>query len=167
MALSDDLLEQAYILANLDLPKPKQANLRRAISSAYYSLFHLLTTEGSQRMSPKRPIVLAPRIARAFAHSEMKQVCRVIYQSNRSVVLDSIHPEGFSTEIRLVAEIFVELQDQRLLADYDLTINFDLIRVIELLDSASAAFFHWQKIRLAEEANVFLAALLFGGRWAK
>ena len=31
-----DLLEQAQRLATLDLKKPKQANLRRAISAAYY-----------------------------------------------------------------------------------------------------------------------------------
>ena len=40
-----DLLEQAARLARLDTQKPKQANLRRAISSAYYALFHLLVDE--------------------------------------------------------------------------------------------------------------------------
>jgi len=167
MALSDDLLEQAYILANLDQRKPKQANLRRAISSAYYAIFHRLTTEGSQRMSPNRPRKLVPRVARAFSHSEMKQVCRGIYQANRSVVLESLHPQGFSPQIRLIAESFVELQEQRQLADYDLTNKFDRFQVIELLDSVRIAFETWQSIRLTDEANVFLAALLFGGRWSK
>jgi hypothetical protein len=36
-----DLLEQAVRLAKLDAKRPKQANLRRAISSAYYALFQL------------------------------------------------------------------------------------------------------------------------------
>ena len=40
-----DLLEQAVRLAKLDVKKPKQANLRRAISSAYYALFHMLVDE--------------------------------------------------------------------------------------------------------------------------
>jgi len=40
-----DLLEQAVRLAKLDAKKPKQANLRRAISSAYYAVFHLLVDE--------------------------------------------------------------------------------------------------------------------------
>ena len=40
-----DLLEQALRLAKLDAKKPKQANLRRAISSAYYALFHMLVNE--------------------------------------------------------------------------------------------------------------------------
>lgn len=45
MAFADDLLEQAYHLANLDSGEPKQASLRRAVSTAYYALFHLLIDE--------------------------------------------------------------------------------------------------------------------------
>jgi hypothetical protein len=43
MSLHADLLEQAGNLARLDPTRPKQVNLRRAVSSAYYALFHLLT----------------------------------------------------------------------------------------------------------------------------
>jgi hypothetical protein len=39
MSQHEDLLAQAVILAKIDLKKPKQANLRRAISSAYYAVF--------------------------------------------------------------------------------------------------------------------------------
>ncbi len=34
MSLQDDLLEQAELLATIDTARPKQANLRRAVSSA-------------------------------------------------------------------------------------------------------------------------------------
>ena len=47
MSLHADLLDQAEQLAQLDPRRPKQANLRRAISSAYYALFHLLAWESS------------------------------------------------------------------------------------------------------------------------
>ena len=43
--MHEDLLKQAARLATLDVKKPKQANLRRAISSAYYAVFHLLVDE--------------------------------------------------------------------------------------------------------------------------
>lgn len=43
--MHQDLLEQAIKLAKLDIRKPKQANLRRSISSAYYALFHLLVDD--------------------------------------------------------------------------------------------------------------------------
>lgn len=45
MSIHKDLLQQARLLAILDEKRPKQANLRRAISSAYYALFHYLIDE--------------------------------------------------------------------------------------------------------------------------
>ena len=42
MAYADDLLELAKHLANLEPVNPRQACMRRAVSTAYYALFHLL-----------------------------------------------------------------------------------------------------------------------------
>jgi hypothetical protein len=42
MSLHMDLLQQARRLARLDPNRPRQANLRRAVSAAYYALFHYL-----------------------------------------------------------------------------------------------------------------------------
>ncbi len=42
MSLHDDLLIQATHLATLETTRPKQASLRRAVSTAYYALFHFL-----------------------------------------------------------------------------------------------------------------------------
>jgi len=72
MAFHDDLLEQAHHLANREPKRPKQASLRRAVSSAYYALFHLLAWEVSRNW--KRP---AERVtlARMLDHSPMKKVC--------------------------------------------------------------------------------------------
>ena len=47
MSLAADLLQQAQHLLKLDSRKPKQANLRRSISTAYYSLFSLLVDEAA------------------------------------------------------------------------------------------------------------------------
>lgn len=38
----DDLLDLAEHLAQLEPTRPKQASLRRAVSTAYYALFHAL-----------------------------------------------------------------------------------------------------------------------------
>ena len=43
--MHEDLFSQAEKLAKLDVKKPKQANLRRAVSSAYYAVFHYLVHE--------------------------------------------------------------------------------------------------------------------------
>ncbi len=49
MAFHDDLLEQANHLARRERGRPRQASLRRAVSSAYYALFHLLIEPGNGR----------------------------------------------------------------------------------------------------------------------
>jgi hypothetical protein len=69
MAFAADLLEQAYHLANLESGEPKQASLRRAVSTAYYALFHLLIDEavGNWGVARQRSI-----LARTFDHGKMK-----------------------------------------------------------------------------------------------
>ena len=71
MSLHGDLLEQAVHLAQVDTRRPKQANLRRAVSSAYYALFHLLAAEASSLYV--KDAGLASRINRTLNHAEMKK----------------------------------------------------------------------------------------------
>lgn len=49
MALEQDLLETARKLANANQRRPKQADLRRAVSTAYYAVFHALAHECADR----------------------------------------------------------------------------------------------------------------------
>jgi hypothetical protein len=75
MALSDDLLEQANHLANREPKRPRQASLRRAVSTAYYSLFHLLVSSAiSQWKSPQQ----RAQMARGFEHRAMKEASKKI-----------------------------------------------------------------------------------------
>lgn len=67
MTLHHDLLEQAEHLAKRETKKPKQASLRRAVSSAYYALFHLLVSDGARRLAPAKPDGLDVLIQRALA----------------------------------------------------------------------------------------------------
>lgn len=57
VALANDLLEQAYHLARKEPKRPRQASLRRAISTSYYALFHLLISEATRnwKQSSQRP----------------------------------------------------------------------------------------------------------------
>jgi hypothetical protein len=70
MSLHDDLLIQAQQLAQWDPRRPKQVNLRRAISSAYYALFHLLSSETSALFAAERG--LAARINRTLNHGDVR-----------------------------------------------------------------------------------------------
>ncbi len=167
MALANDLLAQAHRLLGSELEQPNQADLRRAVSAAYYALFHRLIADAVQTIGPRRPTHLPARIARAFSHSEMKQVCRSISERRVSLVLRGLQPSGFSPAVIAVVRYFAELQDERQRTDYDLLAVYTRVEALEIVDAAEKAFREWEEVREQDEANVFLSALLFAGRWSK
>jgi uncharacterized protein (UPF0332 family) len=158
-----DLLEQAVRLAKLDAKKPKQANLRRAISSAYYALFHMLVDEacrvqvGAQHnQAPYRQV-----LGRAFAHAVMKEACKSFGGGTLRRGVAKELPAGFAipVEIRELAETFVDLQERRHLADYDLTERFkrsDVLSLIHLVEDRIQAF---GQLASSNEKRFFLACL--------
>jgi hypothetical protein len=54
MSFAEDLLEQAHHLAYREATDPKQASLRRAVSTAYYAVFHLMIDEAVGQWSVER-----------------------------------------------------------------------------------------------------------------
>jgi hypothetical protein len=105
MAFADDLLEQAYHLANMDVGEPKQASLRRAVSTAYYALFHLLIDEavGNWTVVRQRSI-----LARTFDHGKMKKVC----EDHVNQFFSSGSPAA-GLQLMKVAQTFAMLQQKR------------------------------------------------------
>ena len=68
MAFPDDLLKDAYHLAARDGNNPKQSSLRRAVSTAYYALFHLLIADFTANWRVRRE---RARLGRMFEHWKM------------------------------------------------------------------------------------------------
>jgi hypothetical protein len=69
MSFADELLELAQDLANLHPENPRQANLRRAMSTAYYAIFHLLISETTLNWAR---VELRGQLGRVFEHGKMK-----------------------------------------------------------------------------------------------
>ena len=59
MNLHNELLRQARHLATKEPRRPLQASLRRAVSAAYYALYHLLVDDAVRRMvtAHRHPLV--------------------------------------------------------------------------------------------------------------
>lgn len=87
MPFPQDLLEQARHLANREPKRPKQASLRRAVSTAYYVLFHLLSMETAKNW--KRPAERST-VARTLDHTPMVKVCKNGRTSNADELADKI-----------------------------------------------------------------------------
>ena len=156
--LPEELLEQAKFL--LTLP-PNQANLRRAVSAAYYGLFHLLVRATVLKRSD--PIHQA-RMARIFEHERMKKVSGAAIKSMGTEIdlSDSNSIEVIRlTELKKVAQAFIVLQHARHDADYNLEKPLDLADAIVEVNRANSAFVSWEMTRNSEVAKDYLFSLLF------
>lgn len=71
MSFADDLLEQAHHLAYREADDPRQASLRRAVSTAYYALFHSLVDEAVGQWGVERQRGM---LGRTFEHGKMKGI---------------------------------------------------------------------------------------------
>lgn len=178
MALHHDLLEQAAHLATRETRRPRQASLRRAVSAAYYALFHLLIDEGARRFSASKPDGLRLRVRRAFDHGDMRNVCKSFLDGQKAILKnkDPGQPPPatrqlltFPLEPVLVAVIqaFVDLREARDEADYDLGKQWNRLDVLAHVQVARQAFADWARIRTVPNATVFLAALLLQRQWGR
>jgi uncharacterized protein (UPF0332 family) len=175
MRLAEALLLQSHELVWLDSTKPKQVNLRRAISSAYYAIFHLLISDSVYRLNPKLPGKfgikvsgpLMARMGRAFQHGDMRKVCMQFQQTSLPEAVAPLLSNGVSAELKAVAKAFLDLQEDRHTADYDAGKFYSRDDAIVAVETAERAFHIWRRIRNSDEISVFMAALAFGARWSK
>lgn len=169
MSLPDDLLAQARDLASKELKKPKQASVRRAISTAYYALFHLLIDDASRFVvaaSSKWRLGLRLQVSRAFEHGHMKDASRAFVSSSSPVKNAWLArvKSSVPVELRDVADTFVQLQQERHEADYNVERRFERADAHAAVTRAENAFKKWRSIRKSEAAEAFMLALLLKGR---
>lgn len=119
MSLARDLLEPAEHLARRERAKPRQASLRRALSAAYYALFHHLVDTSRKFLlgggSGRRH--LRNVLARCFEHKRMVEAAKEIAAGNSPWLSDTAR---VSVDLRRVAQAFIQAQRNRHAADYDL-----------------------------------------------
>lgn len=167
MALPKDLLDQAERLLSHEKKKPKQASLRCAVSTAYYALFHLLVSEATRKMAPTTPKNLGLQMQRAFNHGAMKDVCKSFAGGSLPSFVQHLQTGQIELDLRRVARTFVDLQEERYFADYDLIHTFTKQGATDAIEKVKDAFAGWRTIGNLPNANVFLMALALPrmGRW--
>lgn len=159
----EDLISQAHILATLDKRKPKQANLRRAVSSAYYAVFHLLIDEACRVQFGTQHNQSAYRnvLGRAFSHTVMKQACTSFGGSTLKSSVAKGLPTNFAIPraIQDLAASFSELQEKRHFADYDLSERFNRSDVMSLIEEVKQQVADFVNLPMSDEKRFFLACL--------
>ncbi len=168
MSLHGDLLAQARSLLRREPRRPKQASLRRTVSTAYYALFHLLIHEATRMLVSGAALDnLRTLVARAFAHTTMNEACRSFAAAQLPAAVAAVAPGPVPRDLREVAQAFVDLQEARHEADYDLALRFSRSEAQALVDQAERAFAAWQRVRGTATAKVFLASLLLWRDWRR
>ncbi len=162
MSLSNDLRRQAHHLATREPRRPSQASLRRAVSAAYYALFHLLVDEATLMMfgerRDRRPFRYC--LARGFSHQSMAAARKSFHGGTMpsgiaAIVGNLVVPQELSD----LARVFVMLQEERHRADYNLALPFARAEVLALLRELDTAIQGWRQVRTDGAARFFLMAL--------
>lgn len=161
--LPEQLIAQAeFLLRKADL---NEANVRRAVSSAYYSLFHLLIRDAVLNWKPADQHA---RLARSFDHKRMKDASTAILKEmgNLPVQPNAGADAGQVARFRLstVAQAFVDLQQARHKADYDVGEPFGSVDAAVDVAQARLAFVTWADVRDEPLAQRYLYSLLFKDR---
>lgn len=166
----DHLLDQADHLADRQaVGRPRAVDLRRAVSAAYYAVFHTLTEAGAGRLHSDP--ATRHLLTRAFDHRTMKDAARQF--ANKNGRLWSFAASAYGSvqqELIRVAELFVKLQEARHQAEYDHRRASDFSRqeTRDHADNARTLIRDWEAVRNTAQAQFFLLALLLKdlGRFA-
>jgi uncharacterized protein (UPF0332 family) len=159
----EHLFQQALKLTESDTGRPRQADLRRAVSSAYYGLFHAVATAASDRFigTSGRSSARYELVYRSIDHNRLRALCDEI--ANQSVQSRFVPHGGFGTDLKVFATAVIDLYRMRHDADYNPSIDVTRSEVRLLIAAAQNAFAGFEAAS-AEQREAFLTLLLFRPR---
>lgn len=128
-----ELLTLARNLVDRNPGAQIEGDLRRAISTAYYAVFHLLITAAMSNIV--KDVAFRPRLGRMFQHGQMKTFC--------TEYLARKNPDKATNELRLIADAFRELHVAREEAEYDGSVTVEHAYAASKVKHAEAAFNAW------------------------
>jgi hypothetical protein len=126
-------------------------------------LFHFLVDEACRVPFGTQPAEAPFRqvLGRAFAHRVMKDACKSFEGGVLKRNVAKGLPPGFviPEEVRRLSRTFVDLQEWRHAADYDLTERFTRSQVQLLINQVESRIEAFAKMPLSNERHFFLCCL--------
>ena len=147
-----DLMETARGLAELSPRRPSQANLRRAVSTAYYALFHCLAACAANTLIGRTRSPAWHQTYRALEHGRARTAC-----GNKPALA------AFPPDVRDFADVFAALQKSRHQADYALEVKYDKENVLATIEIAENTIVRFEQAD-ARSRRAFVAHVLFKPR---
>jgi hypothetical protein len=145
---------------------PLQVDVRRAVSAAYYAVFHALLTAAADEFVGKTKHADAEYVLayRSINHAALRKLCDGLKSASPPLRLaQHAPPNGFGADIQALAVAVIDLQEKRHSADYDPSMRVrtaDALLAIRTGRRALARF----DAAAPEVRKRFLALLLFSPR---
>ena len=148
-----DLIQTARRLAEPGAAQPTQADLRRAVSTAYYAQFHCLAGTAADLLAGDSPDSPEWRqVYRALEHSKARSACQ-----QQGVM------RTFPMEVQRFAKAFIELQKARQKADYAFEGAYSQREVLVVIDTAEDAIDRFEQADVRHRRS-FAVHVLFKRR---
>jgi uncharacterized protein (UPF0332 family) len=141
---------------------PRQVDLRRAISDAYYGIFHATLAAAADYFvgASKRSTSQYVLVYRSISHGALHELCAELKKPAVSrLFVRHVPPGGFGLDVKAYADGFLELQEKRLLADYDPQKRYRRLDAVAAIASAQRALTRF-KNTVETEREAFLALLV-------
>lgn len=146
--------------------RPRQVDLRRAVSNAYYAVFHAtLTAAADSAVGPGARASAPYRLVyRSVRHVTLRELCKEIQKPTPSAKYRQYVPQGgFGMNIRTFAEATVDLQERREAADYDPLEIFNRSAARFAINQGRSALHRFEAAPKSDR-DAFLSLLLFPPR---
>jgi uncharacterized protein (UPF0332 family) len=144
---------------------PRQVDVRRAISAAYYAVFHAILIAAADTIIGRvhRGTPSYVLVYRSIDHKGVRTICDIAQRPPTQRYRPFVPDPGFGNDIHAFADATVALQEQRHTADYDPSGQFRTAHATRAIDLARTALRHWEAASETER-NLFLTLLLFPPR---
>jgi hypothetical protein len=160
----DHLLEQAEkLIAPPAAGAPRQADIRRAISSAYYGAFHAIAAALADQFIGvvKKSATQYGLVYRSLDHRVLADLCVDLKkQTVPARYAKHVPVNGFSANFKSVLTAVKDLQERRHSADYDPMVKFHVADAQLAVSTARSAILRLQAAS-DEERLAILSLLLF------
>jgi len=146
----DHLIEQAEQLARPPANgAPRQADLRRAVSTTYYALFHAILVDVADQLAgrARRNSVEYSLAYRSVPHRQLANLCEELSKTTLGAKYRPFEPNGgFGADLLAVASALIDLQEKRHSADYDPLYRVTASDASLTVQAGRAALNHWRSV---------------------
>lgn len=158
----DWLIRQARELADPGhRGQPRNADLRRAVSAAYYALFHHIALEMCRQILPNGTERDHLAMTRRVQHAAVKQVCNWVGGGSKppEPLADSVDAVKAVSALVDVAVTFPALIEARERADYDHLARLTKVDTLSNVQLAEESIKKLDSVKGCREREIFLACI--------